>query len=451
DEDPYLSHVGTATPQSVGMGFGAPAAGQSTALPQAVQPVQCSVCGQVHPPGMCPLADSVQNDPQNGAGPLGTPLIPQTVVTHMAGADDSDEMQEMVPRRHNEEHHDNRYEDGDDDQGWYEDWDRLKEDPDHPWVDDKGHELEPGGEYEMFSSQYTIPDKITVEAVTPDKLTYIIHAGKVDYRDELTLDDVENYGYSFRHATNDGTDSESGFDMEAENPPRQHLNLENPRQSAYPDCPACRQGLGWDGFTPHIPGCPEAIADTNGFANPQAAVPGSSIDPLPQQDDLSIPNTRQGSPMVDGMTSQPSEIPPCGRCGGSVFEHGNDGSCTDQGGYYQTERYEEPLTYPTQGVPAFKGPVASAPRTYTDALGNEMEYTGSFAGDNIDSRDWLYESSEVDVDPQLMAKFAGRDFAPREQREFIDEEGVGGPARNLHRLDLAGTHYELQPEEELFW
>jgi hypothetical protein len=52
-------------------------------------------------------------------------------------------------------------------------------------------------------------------------------------------------------------------------------------------------------------------------------------------------------------------------------------------------------------------------------------------------------------DPRLQAikatlnKEAGRKFTPREQREFIEEEGV---ARNSNLLDLSGTHYEVNPD-----
>jgi len=65
------------------------------------------------------------------------------------------------------------------------------------------------------------------------------------------------------------------------------------------------------------------------------------------------------------------------------------------------------------------------------------------------SREWLMETGPgegVDVDPVLMAKLAGKDFSPREQREFITEEGE---ARNLDKLDLDGTHYVTDDEVEL--
>jgi hypothetical protein len=89
-----------------------------------------------------------------------------------------------------------------------------------------------------------------------------------------------------------------------------------------------------------------------------------------------------------------------------------------------------------------------------------------------DSRAWLNESSfqdDIGFDPRALAmassgqgrniqdiakkdprlaeirerlnanKTAGAKFSPREQREFIDEDGV---ARNADRLNLDGTHYE---------
>lgn len=74
-------------------------------------------------------------------------------------------------------------------------------------------------------------------------------------------------------------------------------------------------------------------------------------------------------------------------------------------------------------------------------------YTGSFRGDDPGSRGWLNEGEGVDVDPALMAKLAGKDFSPREQREFIDETGE---ARNLDKLDLVGTHYVLDDTDDEF-
>jgi hypothetical protein len=87
------------------------------------------------------------------------------------------------------------------------------------------------------------------------------------------------------------------------------------------------------------------------------------------------------------------------------------------------------------------------------AQADEGEGMPKFAGDDPDSRSWLMDGGPgegVDVDPVLMAKLAGKDFSPREQREFIDEKGE---ARNLDKLDLADTHYvvdDIDPELALW-
>jgi hypothetical protein len=98
----------------------------------------------------------------------------------------------------------------------------------------------------------------------------------------------------------------------------------------------------------------------------------------------------------------------------------------------------------------------STPATVVSSLEN---YEGSYQGDDPDERAHILEGASgggVEVDPYMlaqvmgaemasaagsrkpMARQAGKDYSPREQREFIDEAGT---ARNLDQLNLAGTHY----------
>jgi hypothetical protein len=58
---------------------------------------------------------------------------------------------------------------------------------------------------------------------------------------------------------------------------------------------------------------------------------------------------------------------------------------------------------------------------------------------DIASRDSRYQAVKEHLDAAKMEREAGKKFTPREQREFIEEQGV---ARNADRLDLTGTHYE---------
>lgn len=184
-----------------------------------------------------------------------------------------------------------------------------------PWLDESGAPLQEGADYELKSSNYAIPDRITIDRILPDRITYTLHSGEVDYTDEMSKEELQTEGFSFAPSNPDHADVDSmdGFDP-AENPVR----------------------------------------------------PGQ--DPTPQVDDLSSSSTVVSS--------------------------------------------------------------------------DQFEYMPKFAGDQLQDRSWLFEGKDdgVAVDPGLMAKLAGKNYSPREQREFINESGE---ARNLDRLDLAGTHYVL--------
>jgi hypothetical protein len=80
-----------------------------------------------------------------------------------------------------------------------------------------------------------------------------------------------------------------------------------------------------------------------------------------------------------------------------------------------------------------------------DALPQETDLSRPTGSVEKTGREWLMEGNDggVDVDPALMAKLAGKDYSPREQRTFIDESGE---ARNLDKLDLQGTHYVVEDD-----
>lgn len=186
------------------------------------------------------------------------------------------------------------------------------------WMDVQGAPLQAGHDYDLLAQDYAIPDKITVNAVYPDKISYTMHPSSTDasslpYHAELTKQEFQTMSYQFV--------------------PSEHAdNIEPNDMGEHPVRPGQDSGA--------------------------------------QVDDLSTPST-----------------------------------------------------------------VVS--RTKYDPDGT---YTGSFRGDPVADRSWVMESgsSDVMVDPTLMAKFAGKDFSGQEQRAFIDEEGT---ARNLGDLQLEGTHY----------
>lgn len=318
--------------------FGFETAPLATPAPTAQVPGQagtCQLCGQSHMPGTpCPTSGvSVMQQPTAVGAPI-TPLQPNKVVTYVDDYGDFEdenhfdapngEIDDNTRRVEADSSHLRHQHEDDLTEGFAESVERLDPDVDNNdidpelgedgvWVDENGDPLQEGQNYELKSNEYAIPDRVTIERIDGDEMVFTIHSGDVDYRDSLTRDDMETFGYSFSTADTDGVDSISQFEME-EDPIRP----------------------GDDGF--------------------------------PQEDDL------------------------------------------------------------------------TEPATVVSRLDN---YTGSFHGDNPSGRGWLMGGGGVDVDPDLMAKFAGKDYSPREQREFIDEQGT---ARNLDKLDLDGTHYVMDDE-----
>lgn len=65
--------------------------------------------------------------------------------------------------------------------------------------------------------------------------------------------------------------------------------------------------------------------------------------------------------------------------------------------------------------------------------------------DEFPERSWLWDDADF-----ATIHMAGRDYSPREQRDFINESGT---ARNLDRLDIAGTHYveEHSLDDDFLW
>ncbi len=275
---------------------------------------QCGVPAQENP--LAPVAQQPQDVELPMAPP---PVSPQKFI----GAVDDEFAFYAASEEKHEEHTVEHKQDDDSSDGDDHDIDASS---DNPWVDDTGAPITAGTDYEMKANSYAIPDRVTIDRVLPDKITYTLHSGDVDYQDEVTKEQLDLDGISFT-----ALGGEAPFDS------------------------------------------------SDGFQDYEAPVrPGQ--DATPQVDDISSPDT-----------------------------------------------------------------VVSSTEFAPISLEN---YTGSYQGDAPDDRSWLMDdSSPVAVDPGLMAKFAGKDYSPRQQREFIDESGE---ARNLDRLDLEGTHYVMNDVDAHF-
>jgi hypothetical protein len=93
---------------------------------------------------------------------------------------------------------------------------------DNEWKDDKGHPLKAGHDYLLKAPSYEIPDRVTVDAVKPDHISFTVHTDMMEYRDEMTRQDVNNEGYEFINSgseeAQDMPDSTDGFDATPEDP-----------------------------------------------------------------------------------------------------------------------------------------------------------------------------------------------------------------------------------------
>jgi hypothetical protein len=89
------------------------------------------------------------------------------------------------------------------------------------WVDDQGAEIQEGQEYEMKTGNHAVPDRVIIERVLPDKITYTVDSGDVTYRHELTKQQVETDGTTFTSAApaDQIVDSADGFQDQVD-PPR---------------------------------------------------------------------------------------------------------------------------------------------------------------------------------------------------------------------------------------
>ena len=341
------THVVTKWHLAMPSNMAAPAPQQMAGAPAA--PTTCPLCHCNHIPGTpCPSYDNTQQPSVTGTQPTApVPMSPGVSYSSQREVVSLDDHFALF------DHDDSKDSDSDD---------YHSEDD---WTDESGQPLQEGAEYEMKVGGSAIPDRVTIERILPEKLTYIIHSGDVDFRDTVTRDQLDFDGTVFSAVDydNTGEDSMDRFPGE-EMPPRP----------------------GDDGY--------------------------------PQQDDLSTTTTVVSAVRQYGDELQRGYCDYCGDASKGVYKTVNGMVCPTCAG--------EPQSGQQQPVTEFE-PVS---------LEN---YTGSFQGDPVDDRAWLIEdSSPVAVDPVLMAKLAGKNYSPREQREFIDESGE---ARNLDRLDLEGTHY----------
>lgn len=336
----------------------------------------------------------------------------------------------------------------------------------HPLVDSEGMPLQEGEDYLMKSPNYEIPDKITVDSIDGNQVTYTVKTDLSEYTDTIGLDEIAADQLSFINDTNKDSvtdSSEETWDTEA--PPRPdsvggpgevtdlsqpstavskvveatgkcaecgHLHYEG--DGEYSDCPVCDcKGQDEKGQ----PADKYEYAERNLRGGSADHPVSTAVSKIVEAVSEYIPEDRR-----DEFAAEVEKL-----AGGAdhlkefQFKKKDDSvgeGSVDEESDESADEESDDESHEASVAPLDRAAAMANPELIATA---GTEYVAKFEGDEPSDRDWIMGGGDgqgVDVDPHLAAKLAGKAFTPREQREFIDEKGS---ARNLDKLDLANTHY----------
>lgn len=70
-------------------------------------------------------------------------------------------------------------------------------------TDSKGRPLEKGAHYLLKTPNYAVPDKVTIDHIRGDKVTFTINTNAIDYQTDVSLDDIRSQRYEFEPVKGD--------------------------------------------------------------------------------------------------------------------------------------------------------------------------------------------------------------------------------------------------------
>lgn len=274
-------------------------------------------------------------------------------------------------------------------------------DSSHTWQDTGGHPLVEGGEYEMKSPGYAIPDYIRVEKIKPDGIVVSMigeysnadpngtdpNSPKPRYQHEISKEEVDLQQLTFEPSDGDSDAGEQNLDEYA-----------NSNQAPV--------------FTEPQPA-------------PSPEVRASNYEDLPEDMCPRCANEHVSSELSSPTTSYHE----CYRCG-HAWET-------------KEEDFVDENTANRSWIMESSGPGG-------DDFFSEMErhkamresgQAGTRNIADIARRDTRLQAIHEHLEAAAQERTAGKKFTPREKRELIDERGN---ARNADKLDLSGTHYETR-------
>lgn len=375
---------------------------------------------------------------------------------------------------------------------------REEQDSGRTWVADGGEPLQVGSEYEMHSDQYSIPDIVRIEAVKPDGIDVTVvgeysargqEDSELSYRHQISRQEAELEHLTFKPT--EVADQDEGIqkndDVAMSDDPRpgpgEITDLSRPHSSVestigqepHPTHPVPRQPLqneflqtdrepaGW------VPAVEAPYLSPDATPEEHAEWKQLHQEWLEQHHNPAMVNYENSRPEMQaeqGTSSLPSDHVlgwQPGQKGRGIFI--NDKLHTwpvtptpddPQGGLMHSEYlsqfgdasdYSPGFEIEPDGTMVELGSMDRYPAETVDPRlkrdqgnYNFAHVEASEAKEPIDpALAWLAEDSDpVEFDT---SRTAGARFSPSEQRGFIDEEGT---ARNADKLNLTGTHYEVQ-------
>jgi ssDNA-binding Zn-finger/Zn-ribbon topoisomerase 1 len=260
------------------------------------------------------------------------------------------------------------------------------------WQDASGTPLQVGQTYEMHSTQSAIPDMVKVEAVKPDSITVTMvgeynapsdpqDANGPGYTHEIDRSELDTAGLTFNPVQGEG-EQEQSQDQADQDGVGQTVNTE-PVEQPHDQFPvhAKTENLPTD----YCPKCDYGHV-TSSYLSPEVV----------QYE--------------------------CFRCANQWTVED-----PDEGSALATESrewlHEDSSDFNFDRVVAFEAAQGKGGRDIRA----------------IAEKDPVYQAKKERLNANKAARTAGAKFSPREQKEFIDEDGV---ARNADLLNLDGTHYE---------
>jgi DNA-directed RNA polymerase subunit M/transcription elongation factor TFIIS/DNA-directed RNA polymerase subunit RPC12/RpoP len=326
------------------------------------------------------------------------------------------------------------------------------QDTTHSWQDANGTPLAEGQTYEMHSPNYAVPDIVRVEQIKPDAIVVSTigeyspagdteDANPLSYTHEIPLEEVKLEGLTFEPSTDQaGDQSLQEYQDRGQAPvntePVQETGMD-PRMThvtklleAGFEFDEAKGVTEWmaannvtDLFDPRVSKVLAQIKQHREVAQ-EAEEKGVEYTPHEAASD-NCPRCDEAHHMSSVMSSPTSIFHECYRCGHTWETKEED---------YIDEHTAHRAWLLTDSGPGGDDFWAGYERARAGGNQGMSRNLGDIA-----SRDSRYQAVKEHLDAAKMEREAGKKFTPREQREFIEEQGV---ARNADRLDLTGTHYE---------